>query len=104
MYEVMAPTTILIKPPTSPRVPQTPPGSPAHTPLDSPRAHEYSQAGTIDRLERRMKKLTRALEKLDARNKPDDAKLEVKEDIEAEKPKVRASKMEYKLVDEVYVI
>ncbi len=99
----MALTDTVPKPPTSPRPPQTPPGSPAYTPPDSPRVHESSQARTIDRFEHVVKKLIRALEKVDARNKPEDAKLEAPKHIEAEKPKIRASKLEYKLVDEVYV-
>jgi hypothetical protein len=47
--------------------------------------------------------LVRALEKLDARNKTEDAKLEATKHVEAEKLKIRASKLEYKLVDEIYV-
>ena len=101
--EIMAPIDITLNRPTSPRPPQTPPGSPACTPQDSPRVHESSQAGAIDRFEHAVKKLIRALEKVDARNKPEDAKLVATKHIEAEKPKIRASKLEYKLVDEVYV-
>jgi len=65
--------------------------------------HESSQTRTIDRFEHAVEKLIRALGKVDARNKPEDAKLEATKHIEAEKPKTRASKLEYKLVDEVYV-
>lgn len=100
----MAPADLVVpKQPTSPRPPQTPPGSPAYTPPDSPRVHESSQARIIGLFEHAVKELIRALEKVDARNKPEDAKLEATKHIEAEKPKIRASKLEYKLVDEVYV-
>ena len=100
----MAPTDLVVpKPPTSSRPPQTPRGSPVYTPPDSPRLHEFSQAGTIDRFEHAVKELILALEKVDARNKPEYAKLEAPKHIKAEKPKIRASKLEYKLVDEVYV-
>ena len=59
------------KPPTSPRLPQTPPGSPAYPPPDSPRVHDSSQARTIDRFEHAAKEIIRALEKVDAKDKPD---------------------------------
>ncbi len=97
----MTPTDIFPKPPTSPRPPETPPGSPAYE--DSPRAHVPPRVGGIDRFEHAVEKLVRALEKLDARNKTEDAKLEATKQVEAEKPKIQASKLEYKLVDEVYV-
>ena len=61
------------------------------------------QVGIIDRFENAVEKLVRALEKVEARNKTEDAKLEVTKHVEAEKPRIRASKLEYKLVDEVYV-
>lgn len=100
----MPPTAVVVpRPPTSPPPPQTPPGSPAYTPPNSPCVHDSSQARTIDRFEHAVKELIRALEKVDAKNKPEDAKLEATKHIEAEKPKIRASKLEYKLVDEVYV-
>jgi hypothetical protein len=99
----MAPTDVIIKPPTSPRPPETPPGSPAYMPEDSPHAHVPPQVGGIDRFEYAVEKLVRALEKLDARNKTEDTKIEATKHVEAEKPKIRASKLEYKLVDEVYV-
>jgi hypothetical protein len=91
------------KSPTSPRSPQTPPGSPAYTPADGPGVYGSLQSGTVDRFEHAVRNLIRALEKVDARNKPEDTKLEAPKHIEAEKPKIRASKLEYKLVDEVYV-
>jgi len=100
----MPSTAVVVpRPPASPRPPQPPPGSPAYTPPDSPRKHESSQARTIDRFEHAVEKLVRALEKLDSRNKTEDSKLEATKHVEAEKPKIRASKLEYKLVDEVYV-
>ncbi|KAL8800740.1 MAG: hypothetical protein Q9182_004945 [Xanthomendoza sp. 2 TL-2023] len=97
----MASNIVAPEPPTSPRPPETPPGSPACTPLDSPRVHEFLQLGTIDRFEHGVERLVRALEKVDARNEPDDVRLEATKHVEAEKPKIRASKLEYKLIDEV---
>ena len=91
----MAPTDVIAKPSTSPRPPETPPGSPAYT--------VPSQVGSTDRFEHAVEKLVRVLEKVDARNKTEDATLETTKHVEAEKPKIRASKLEYKLVDEVYV-
>ena len=61
------------------------------------------QVGIIDRFEHAVEKLVRAFEKVDTRNKIEDAKLEVTKHVKAEKPRIRASKLEYKLVDEVYV-
>jgi hypothetical protein len=72
-------------------------------PEGRPRAHMPPQVGSIDRFEHTVEKLVRALEKLDAKNKTEDAKLETQKHVIAEKPKIRASKLEYKLVDEVYV-
>lgn len=43
------------------------------------------------------------MEKVDARNESDDARLEATKHVEAERLKIRASKLEYKLVDEAYV-
>ena len=99
----MAPVDVVPQPPTSPRPPNTPPGSPAYTPPDGPGVQGSLQSGTIDRFEHAVEKLVRALEKVDAREQTDDAKLEVTKHIEAEKPKIQASKLEYKMVDEVYV-
>ncbi len=99
----MAPTDVIPKPATSPRPPETPPGSPAYMPEDSLRAHVPPQVDGIDRFEHAVEKLVRASEKLDAMNKTEVAKLEATKQVEAEKPKTRASKLEYKLVDEVYV-
>ena len=72
-------------------------------PKDSPRVQVPPQIGIIDRFEHAVEKLVRALEKVETRNKTEDAKLEVTKHLEAEKPRIRASKLEYKLVDEVYV-
>lgn len=72
-------------------------------PEDSPGVHVPPQVGSIDRFQHAVERLVRALEKLDARNKIEDAQLEATKHVEAEKPKIRASKLEYKLVDEVYV-
>ena len=99
----MAPIDVVPQPATSPRPPNTPPGSPAYTPTDGPGVQGSLQPGTIDRFEHAIEKLVRALGKADARNQTEDAKLESKKDVEAEKPKIPASKLEYKMVDEVYV-
>ncbi len=99
----MAPTDVIPKPPTSPRPPETPPGSPAYTPPDSSRVHVSTRVETIDCFEQALVKLAQVLEKVDATNKREDANPEATKHVEAEKPKTRASKLEYKLVDEVYV-
>lgn len=65
--------------------------------------HKSLQARTINHFEHVVKKLIWALEKVDTKNKPEDAKLEASKHIEAEKPKIQALKLKYKLVDEVYV-
>jgi hypothetical protein len=54
-------------------------------------------------LDQALMKLTQVLEKVDATNKPKDAIPKATKHAEAEKQKFRASKLEYKLVDEVYV-
>lgn len=56
--------------------------------------HESSQLGTIDRFEHAVERLVRALEKVDARNESDDARLEATKHVEAERPKIRASKLD----------
>ena len=99
----MAPVDVVPQPPTSPRPPKTPPGSPAYTPPDDPGVHGSLQFGTIDRFEHAVEKLVQALGKADAREQPEDAKLEATKHVEAEKQKIQASKLEYKTVDEVYV-
>lgn len=76
----------------------------SYTPPDSPRVHTSPQAGTHERSERALEKFVQVLEKADPTNKPEDVKPEATKDVESEKPKARASKLEYKLVDEMYVI
>ena len=99
----MAPTIAIPKPPTSPRSPETPPGSPARTPPDSPQIHISPQVKAIHRFEQDVVKFTQALEKVNAAEKHGKDEPEIKSQVEAEQRKIRASKMEYKLVDEVYV-
>ena len=100
----MAPTDVVVsQPPISPRPPNTPPVSPAYTPPDGPGVYGSLQFGTINRFEHAVEKLARALEKADAKDQTKDAKLETTKRVEAEKPKIQASKLEYKMVDEVYV-
>ena len=99
----MAPTDIISNPPASPRQPETPPSSPTYTPADSSRVQVSARVETVNRFEQALVKLVQVLEKVDTMNKREDAKPKATKDIEAEKQKVRASKLEYKLVDEVYV-
>ena len=61
------------------------------------------QVGSIDRFEHAVEKLVRALEKIDARNKTEDAGLKATKHVEAKRLKIRASKLEYKIIDEVYI-
>ena len=58
---------------------------------------------TIKRFKQAVEKLSQVFEKVDVTTKHADAKPEARKHIEAGKPKTRASKLEYKLVDEVYV-
>ena len=82
--EIMAPIDVVVpQPPTPPRPPNTPSISPAYTPPDGPGV----QLGTIDRIEHAVEKLVRVLEKADAGNHTEDAKLEATKDI-AKKPKI----------------
>jgi hypothetical protein len=99
----MASTDVIIKSLISSRSPEIPPDSPAYMFEDSSHAHVPPQVGGIDRFEYAVKKLIRALEKLNARNKTKDIKIEVTKHVEAKKSKIRASKLKYKLIDEVYV-
>ena len=96
----MAQTDVVSRPPTSPRPPETPPDSPAYMP-DSPGVHVLPQVGSIDRFEHALEKLLRALEKTDTRNKTEDTQLKATKYVKAEELKIRASKLEYRLVDEV---
>jgi len=75
----------------------------SYTPPNSPRVHAPPQDETLDRFEQAVKRLAQVLGKVEATNKCEDATPGVTKDIEAEKPKTRASKMEYKLVDKMYV-
>ena len=61
------------------------------------------QVDIINRFEHTVETLARALEKIKTENKTKDTKLEVTKHVEAEKPRIRTSKLKYKLVDEVYV-
>ena len=88
----MAPTDFVVPmPPTSPRPPETPPGSPSRTPPNSPRVHGFPRVDTIERLEHTMEKLTKALKNVDATTKHVDANPEATKHIEAGKAKTRAS-------------
>lgn len=101
--EIMSPIDMVPHPPTSPRPSETPPGSPSHTPPNSPRVHGSSRVDSIERFEHAIEKLTQALKKVEAKTKREVIESNPTKNIEAEKPKTRASKLEYKLVDEVYV-
>ena len=96
-------STDVPKPLTSPRPPETPPGSPVYMPEDSPRVYVPPQVGSIDRFEHAVEKLVGVLEKVETRKKTEDTKLEATKHVAAKKLKIRASKLEYKLVDEVYI-
>lgn len=102
--EIMAPTDVVVlMPPTSPRPPETPPGSLSHIPPNSPGVQGSLRVDTIERFEHAVEKLTQVLKKVEATSKCKDIKSNPIKQIEAGKPKIRASKQEYKLVDEVYV-
>lgn len=72
------------------------------TPPNSPRLHSPRDAEIVERIEQAVQKLVQAL-KRDTKNKCEDAKLEATKKVEAEKSKIRVSKLEHKQVDEVYV-
>jgi hypothetical protein len=99
----MTPTNVIIKSLISSRPPETPPDSSAYMPENNSHAHVSSQVDSIDRFEYAVKKLIRALEKLNARNKTKDIKIKITKHVEAKKLKIRVSKLKYKLIDEVYV-
>jgi ribosome recycling factor len=65
--------------------------------------HVSARVETVDPFERALVKLVQVLEKVDATSKREDANPEATKHVEAEKQKLRALKLEYKLVDEVYV-
>ncbi|KAL9102620.1 MAG: hypothetical protein Q9163_002264 [Psora crenata] len=56
----------------------------------------------MDRFEQGMMKLIQALEKVDATNKHEDVKPQATKHVDAEQQKTRASKLEYKLVDDIW--
>jgi ribosome recycling factor len=58
---------------------------------------------TVDHFKQALVKLVQVLNNADATNKRKEAKPEAIKHVEAEKRKIRASKLKYKLVDEVYV-
>lgn len=99
----MVPTDIASNPPTSPRPLEIPSGSPVYISPDSSHINGSPQVGSIDCFEHVIEKLVRILEKVDIKNKPEDARSEATKYIEAEKRKVRTSKLKYRLVDKVYV-
>ncbi|KAL2041526.1 hypothetical protein N7G274_005908 [Stereocaulon virgatum] len=84
----MASMNVVPKPPTSPRPPEAPPGSPSHMPPNSPSMHEFPRVDNIGRFEH------------------EDMKAQPTNHAEAGKPKIRASKLDwdtttskYKIVD-----
>lgn len=85
------------------RLPQFLPGSLIYTFSNNPRKHEFSQVKTIDRFKYTVKKLIRALKKINVKNKTENFKLKITKHVKAEKLKIRISKLKYKLVDEMYV-
>ena len=58
----------------------------------------------MERFEKGVMKLIQALEKVDATKKCENGDAPATNNVETEKQKTRASKLEYKLVDEVYVL
>ena len=92
----MKPTEVAL---SSPRLPYLP----SNTPPDSTRLHPLQKYGTVERLEQVIKKADRVLEKWDTKDKPEGTKPKPTENTEAKTPKVRASKLDYVLVDEVYI-
>ncbi len=70
---------------------------------NSPRVYGSPRADTVECFEHAVEKLTPALEKVEATTKREDVESKPTNHVEDGKPKTRASKLEYKLVDEVYV-
>ncbi len=100
----MAPIDAVVpQPSTSPRPPETPPGSSPCTPPNNIRVQGSPLVGTMDRFEQGMMKLIQALERVDTTTKLEDIESKPSNYTEAGKPKARASKIEYRRVDEVYV-
>lgn len=71
-------------------------------PPNSPRLYPSPDIGAVERIEQAVQKLVQALEK-GTKNKFEDAKPEATKEAETGKPKIRASKLEHKQVEEVYV-
>ena len=90
-------------PPTSARPLETPPGSPSNTPPNSLRVYGSLPVDIIKRFEQAVEKLSQVFEKANVTTKYANAKPEVREHIKAKKLKTRAFKLEYKLIDEIYV-
>lgn len=77
--------------------------SSAYMSENSSDVHVFSQVDSIDCFEHAVEKLIRVLEKMNARNKTEDVKLEITKHVEAEKSKIQVSKLKYKLIDKVYI-
>ena len=76
------------------------PFRPSHTPRDSPPQPPAPKCVHADRLEHVLDRVAQALGKIDQEGKSnDDVSSEV---VEVVKPKARASRLEYRLVDEMY--
>lgn len=71
-------------------------------PPNSSCLHLFPDIGTVECIKQAVQKLVQALEK-DTQNKYEDAKPKATKEAEAEKQKIRASKLDYKQVDKVYV-
>lgn len=100
----MAPIDVVVpQPSTSPRPLETPPRSPPCTPPNNTHVQGSPLVGIMDRFEQGVMKLIQALEKVDATTKREDIESTTTNHVGPEQQKTRASKLEYKLVDEVYV-
>jgi len=99
----MAHTNVIHKSPISSQSPEISPESPICMPKNRPRAHMPSEVDSIDCFEHIVEKLVRTLKKLNVKNKIKNAKLKIQKHVIAKKPKIRASKLKYKLIDEMYI-
>lgn len=80
------------------------PLSPSVTPPSDPCLPQTWQVSNIDHFEHALEKLRRVLEKIDGTTTTSgNVKNEPAENTKVKKPKTRASKLEHKLVEEVYV-